>query len=257
VTDLLRYPRTPHLAGSRLQPGDEDLDQIPLDRLAGAWVVVEEKLDGSNAGISFGPLGELRLQSRGHVLAGGPRERQFDRFKAWAATHREALWHALGTRHVCFGEWLWATHTIFYDDLPAYFVEFDVWDREQRVFLDTPSRRALLEDLPVVSAPVLWSGTVEQPAGLPRLVGPSRYVTAAAPERFAAVANAAGLREDATRWRADLSGLAEGLYVKTEADGVVTGRYKWIRAGFHDAVAAAGDHWSDLPLVRNRCGGVP
>ena len=25
-----KYPRTPHLEGSRLQPGDEDLDAVPL-----------------------------------------------------------------------------------------------------------------------------------------------------------------------------------------------------------------------------------
>jgi hypothetical protein len=69
---ITKYPRTPHLEGSRLQPGDEDLDQIPLAELRGAYVVVEEKLDGANAGISIAD-GKPRLQSRGHVLLGGPR----------------------------------------------------------------------------------------------------------------------------------------------------------------------------------------
>ena len=27
---LKKYPRTPHLEGSRLQPGDEDLTQVPF-----------------------------------------------------------------------------------------------------------------------------------------------------------------------------------------------------------------------------------
>ena len=53
-----KYPRTPHLAGSRLQPGDHDLEQVPLASLRGAYVVVEEKLDGANAGISLGADGE-------------------------------------------------------------------------------------------------------------------------------------------------------------------------------------------------------
>ena len=30
---IFKYPRTHHLAGSRLGPGDEDLEQIPLNRL--------------------------------------------------------------------------------------------------------------------------------------------------------------------------------------------------------------------------------
>ena len=67
-----KYPRTPHLEGSRLQPGDEDLDAVPLATLRGRHVVIEEKLDGANAGISVGDDGRLRLQSRGHVLTGFP-----------------------------------------------------------------------------------------------------------------------------------------------------------------------------------------
>ncbi|WP_239080753.1 ATP-binding protein [Paractinoplanes brasiliensis] len=45
---LTKYPRTPHLAGSRLQPGDEDLSQTPFAEPAGRHLVVEEKLDGAN-----------------------------------------------------------------------------------------------------------------------------------------------------------------------------------------------------------------
>jgi hypothetical protein len=87
---LRKYPRTPHLVGSRLQPGDADLAAVPFTELAGRYLVVEEKLDGANAAISFGADGELLLQSRGHYLTGGPRERQFGPFKAWAATIRGA-----------------------------------------------------------------------------------------------------------------------------------------------------------------------
>ena len=57
--ELIKYPRTPHLAGSRLQPGDEDLSQIPFSHLAGRHIVVEEKCDGANSAISFGEDGGL------------------------------------------------------------------------------------------------------------------------------------------------------------------------------------------------------
>ena len=50
---LLKYPRTPHLEGSRLQPGDHDLVSVPFADLAGRFLVVEEKLDGANSAISF------------------------------------------------------------------------------------------------------------------------------------------------------------------------------------------------------------
>ena len=39
---LKKYPRTPHLEGSRLQPGDEDLSQIPFSCIRGKYLVVEE-----------------------------------------------------------------------------------------------------------------------------------------------------------------------------------------------------------------------
>ena len=71
---IRKYPRTRHLAGSKLQPGDEDLDAVPMSALAGRHVVIEEKMDGANSGMSFSADGEFLLQSRGHYLTGGPRE---------------------------------------------------------------------------------------------------------------------------------------------------------------------------------------
>lgn len=252
MTDLLKYPRTPHLASSRLQPGDEDLARVSLRELEGLDVVVEEKVDGSNSGISFDSTGEMRLQSRGHYLSGGPRERQFARLKAWAAEHRDTLWELLGDRYVCYGEWVFATHTIFYDALPAYFLEFDIWDRRREVFLDTESRQAMLAGSPVVSVPVLWRGVVGPGFHLPTLAGATRFSTPEVDRRLLEACQEAGLDAEAARRRADASGLAEGLYVKSESGGVVTGRFKWIRSSFSDFVAGAGDHWLDLPLVRNR-----
>ncbi len=85
---LYKYPRTHHLEGSRFQPGDEELDSIPFSQIQGRHIVVEEKLDGANTGISFDDEGRLFLQSRGHFLDGGPRERQFDLVAAYNARVR-------------------------------------------------------------------------------------------------------------------------------------------------------------------------
>lgn len=50
---IIKYPRTPHIQGSRLQPGDEDLHQRPFSDIAGHHVVLEEKIDGANSAVSF------------------------------------------------------------------------------------------------------------------------------------------------------------------------------------------------------------
>jgi len=50
-----------------------------------------------------------------------------------------------------YGEWLYAKHTIYYDQLPAYFLEFDVLDMQIGEFLSTARRRELLAGLPVAA----------------------------------------------------------------------------------------------------------
>ena len=47
MEQIYKYPRTHHLEGSRLQPGDEDLNSVPFSAIKDQYVVVEEKVDGS------------------------------------------------------------------------------------------------------------------------------------------------------------------------------------------------------------------
>lgn len=242
---MLKYPRTRHLQGSRSQPGDEGLEGVPVGALHARWLVVEEKLDGANAGISFDGSGELRLQSRGHFLTGGARERHFDLFKRWAQTHRGAFYERLGSRFQLYGEWLYAKHTVFYDALPHYFLEFDVFDRQSGLFLDTPSRQALLAGLPIRSVPVLFSGITPAYEQLTGLVRPSLYKSPRWRERLAAVTEPGRERET------DSSDLAEGLYLKVEEGGQVVERLKFVRASFLTAVHDSESHWLDRPVVPN------
>ena len=249
---IKKYPRTPHLQGSRLQPGDEDLSQIPFSEITGRHLVVEEKIDGANSAVSFGPDGALLLQSRGHYLTGGWRGRHYNLFKQWASVHRDTLYGVLGGRYIMYGEWMYAKHTVYYDALPHYFLEFDVLDRDTGRFLDTPSRRALLKPLPVVSVPVLAEGVFRDKESLLALLGKSNYVTESHIQH---------LREDALRLcldgdrqcrETDPSDLMEGLYLKIEEGGQVAERLKFVRASFTQTVDATQTHWLDRPIVPNR-----
>jgi hypothetical protein len=248
---LHKYPRTRHIEGSRLQPGDQDLDAVPFAELAGRHLVVEEKLDGANAGVSFDPSGRLRLQSRGHYLAGGVRERHFDLLKTWAGAHAAALHRVLGDRHVLYGEWLYAKHTIYYDDLPHYLLEFDVLDIATGEFLSTERRRELLAGSPVVPVPVLWSGQALSLHELVGLVGTSLYKGEGWRERLEATCRARGLDPERIGRETDPSDLMEGLYVKAEEGGRVVGRYKYVRASFLTRVLDSGSHWLARPIVPN------
>lgn len=249
--NMLRYPRTEHLEDSRLGPGDDAKGRVKLTALAGCWIVVEEKVDGANAGLSFVD-GQLMLQSRGHYLAGGGRERQFNRFKAWADCHEEALFKALGERYVMYGEWMGAKHTLSYNKLPHLFMEFDVYDREAGLFLNTASRQKLLAHTPVVSVPVLWEGYApSRMKDIMAMVGNSLCRDENWRTDLAEASKRAGVDPVQALAECDVSDLIEGIYIKVETAAGTVDRYKWVRKGFVQAIEASGSHWAERPLIAN------
>ena len=249
---MKKYPRTYHVEGSRFQHGDHDLDAVPFARIRGHNLVIEEKMDGSNAGVSFTEDGRLLLQSRGHYLTGGPRERHFALFKQWASVHQGALREVLGARYVMYGEWLYAKHTCFYDLLPHYFMEFDVLDRERGVFLDTPGRRALLAGLPLISVAVLHEGPVEKFKQLSALVEPSLFKSPRWREALVRAGAQAGVPADKVTRQTDSHDEMEGLYIKLEEDGRVASRLKFVRSSFTNKILESEEHWLDRPIVANQ-----
>ena len=231
--DFVKYPRTPHLFGARGTPDDKRLSPgESADFLTDPSLIVEEKLDGTNVGVHFTASGRLVLQCRGHEITGGMHA-QYDPFKRWVTGKRPALEAALGDRHILFGEWLYAKHSVQYLALPHYFFEFDVYDKDAGAFLDLSTRTALLDGTGIHTVPVLHRGPLTQ-AELLALVGPSRYGSAFDNPRTGAVDD-----------------LMEGLYVRTEAGGVVTGRAKYVRPEFVERVQLS-EHWQHQRMVPNR-----
>jgi hypothetical protein len=257
MSTIHKYPRTPHLDGSRYQPGDEELSSFGFDMLKGRFIVVEEKVDGANAGISFTADGQLQLQSRGHFLIGGGRERHFNLFKTWANSHQQELWEILKDRYVLYGEWLYAKHTVFYDQLPHYFLEFDIMDAEDGSFLSTEKRWELLKGSPVVSVPVLWKGNAGADNSPVKFLRNSLYKSAEWKLRLEEACAVNNARVEITIAQTDPSDLMEGLYIKVEENDRVVERYKFIRGSFLTAVVDSETHWLDRPIVPNRlCDGV-
>lgn len=250
---ILKYPRTPHLQGSRLQAGDEDLSQVPYKDLAGLYIVVEEKMDGANAGLSFNDDARIRLQSRGHYLTGGGREKHFALFKAWASAHEDRLFDVLSSRYLMYGEWMAAKHTVFYDLLPHYFLEFDVFDREANVFLSTAARRELIGDSPVVQVPVLYEGPAPRRLeDLLRMIRPSLAKSAQWRDALRATAARQSLDADRVMAETENSDLSEGLYIKVEKGGETVGRLKWVRSDFLQSIQDSDSHWLSRPIVPNQ-----
>jgi hypothetical protein len=229
---FIKYPRTPHLFGSKGTDDDKHLDEAESNAfIADKSLVVEEKIDGTNVGIHFSSDGQMVLQCRGHLITEGMHP-QYDLFKQWTVVKRSDLEERLEDRYILFGEWMYARHSVYYRHLPHYFFEFDIYDKRCDDFLSLELRMALLKDSNIETVPVLYNGAVTRDE-LAKLIGPSRFDS-----RF----------ENPVTKRAD--NLMEGLYLRTEANGAVTGRAKFVRPEFVEKVKQS-THWQHQAVVPN------
>lgn len=228
----IAFPRTPHLFGSTGTNDDRYLCAEASHRfLSDQSLIVEEKLDGANVGIHFQSDGELILQAKQLRIADGM-HRQYELFRHWAAIKRRAWEPCLEDRYILFGEWLFARHSIHYRLLPHYFFEFDVYDKVTRQFLSLEQRLDFITKLGVPTVPVIHTGPVDKDQ-LQRLIGPSRFDS-----RF----------ENPVTGEWDT--LMEGVYLRTEANDTVSGRAKFVRDDFVEAVRRC-KNWPNQPIVPN------
>ena len=229
--NFVKYPRTPHLFGSTGTDDDKHMGKdASLRFIAEESLIVEEKIDGTNVGIHFSD-GEMFLQCRGHLITEGMHP-QYDLFKQWATVKRHTLEEKLHQRFILFGEWVYARHSVFYRKLPHYFFEFDIYDKEVERFLDLERRLELLQGTGVETVPIVRTGAIKRNE-LEELIGPSSFDS-----QF----------ENPETNRTD--NLMEGLYFRTEADGMVTGRAKFVRPEFVEKIKQS-THWQHQPMVPN------
>jgi len=252
MEQIFKYPRTRHLEGSKQQVGDEDLNCVKLEEIKGCYLVLEEKVDGANCGISFGSDRKMYLQSRGHFLNGGYGERQFDLFKVWAGCFESRLRELLGDQYVMYGEWLYAKHTVFYDRLPHYFMEFDIFDKRKQRFFSTRRRREFLADAPFIhSVRVLTQGQFKTVGEIERWIGPSLFISSGREQNFLAQCKKSGADADLAVRQTDLTGIMEGIYIKVEDGDYVTDRLKFVRGSFLNTILDSESHWLKRPMIVN------
>jgi hypothetical protein len=229
---FVKYPRTPHLFGSKGTDDDKHLSEVDsLRLLADESLIVEEKLDGTNVGIHFTSDGRMVLQCRGHLITQGMHP-QYDLFKQWTAVKRGVIEERLENRFILFGEWVYARHSVHYRRLPHYFFEFDIYDKDEDIFLSLERRLALLGGTGIGTVPVLHRGAIGR-EGLAGVIGPSLFDS---------------VFENPVMRRTD--DLMEGLYLRTEAAGCVTGRAKLVRPEFVEKVKQS-THWQHQAMVPN------
>ncbi len=221
--DFFRFPHTPHLAwlGASEPRDDKVLTPVEVNALLAGQVIVEEKLDGANLGISTGPDGTLRFQNRGQYLT-PPWSGQFTRLSSWLPEHKPKLAEALGDKLILFGEWCTARHSMDYNALPDWILAFDVYDRNEGQFWSTVRRNELAKRVGLSAVPRIFAGQTD----LEKL----KYLALHEQSRFG-------------------SGHLEGVVIRRENSERLEIRAKLVHPGF---IQAINEHWSRRGMVWNR-----
>ena len=181
-------------------------------------LVVEEKVDGANIGISFDASGDLRVRNRGTYLV-EPYYGQWKRLAEWVNPRTDLFFDRLNDRYILFGEWCYAQHSVYYENLPDWFLGFDIFDRIEVKFFSCRKRDAMFLDLKVQKVPRIKEG---------------RFSLAGLQELFS------------TSLLGDVP--AEGLYMRWDTADWLEKRAKLVRPTFLQSIAS---HWSQKNIRAN------
>ena len=220
MTEFFRFPRTPHLVwlGQDEARDDKVLSAGEARELLDGNVLVEEKVDGANVGLSLADTG-IRAQNRGAYVERETCHPQFKPLFRWLDVHRHALTDALESNLILFGEWCYAVHSVRYTRLPDWFLAFDVYDRHCDEFWSATRRNELIDRIGLARVPQIAQGRFTVPE-LIQMLGPSQVS----------------------------DGPAEGVYVRREDRDRLIARAKVVRPEF---VQQIDSHWSARSMQTN------
>jgi hypothetical protein len=193
---MSKYNRTYHLPWS---PGTTSDDRISddVDALLGTEIVITEKLDGENCGMT-----DEGVYARSHATF---------TTSAWSREvrqlHKMKVENMLGEGVFLFGENMEGIHSIEYTNLESYFYIFGVRDNEIWIPWEQVEEYSYLLDIPTV--PVLFKGVVNSAKELQKIV------------------------EDLVSKPSELGGKREGIVVRTAGmfhnDDFADNVMKWVR----------------------------
>ncbi len=216
----VKFPSTPHFSISITQDIRDDKvldDDIQNDALTNE-LIIEEKIDGANLGISFDFEGDIILQNRGSILY-SPFTGQWKHLDKWLKSRLEKLFDTLTDRYILFGEWCYAKHSIHYTSLPDYFLAFDIYDKKLKRFIGFDEREKLTKTMGILSVPLLGKGFFCLNE-LPKFIKKSLYSDS----------------------------ISEGVYVRASDTCQTFFRAKIVRSDFTQNIA---QHWSARSIIKN------
>ena len=159
MDSFFKFPHTSHLAllGDVKVRGDKVMSEFERNDFLRHELIIEEKVDGANLGISFDSDCNIRAQNRGAYLH-LPSMGQWKKLAEWLNPRTDAFFKQLTDQYILFGEWCYAQHSVVYDRLPDWFLGFDVYDKKAARFLSYNRRDEIFRAIGISQVPQIGHG---------------------------------------------------------------------------------------------------
>ena len=220
---FIKFPRTYHLMcfDSELARGDKLVSPIEAEKFFTTPVQIEEKVDGANLGFSLGNEGDILIQNRGNYISPSSHS-QYKKLNRWVSSHMDEILEILFHDFVIFGEWCYAFHSIPYDQLPDWFLVFDIYSIKDGRFISRDRRHDIIKQTKLKEVPYLGKEIIS-PKSLFKMLESKSVL---------------------------YNGPVEGLYLRIDGeDGYLIDRAKVVRPSFIQSIE---QHWSKQELVPNK-----
>lgn len=142
-TNLIKYPRTPHLPWSEDVTNDDKV-MPSLKGFVNQHIIVTEKMDGENTTMYCDHIHARSVDSKHHPS------------RDWTKQFWSQIKHDIPPRMRICGENVYAKHSIYYTSLESYFLGFSIW--EDNICLSWNQTIEWFELLGVSCVPVLYEG---------------------------------------------------------------------------------------------------
>ena len=211
-----KYNRTLHLPFSLGATSDDKIasDVAPL---LNKNIVITEKMDGSNTSLETDGC-----FARSH--SGPPNHPSFDGLKALHAKVKSEI----PSNIQIFGEWCFAEHSIKYEELPGYFMLFNVRDTEKKIWESWSMVELWASVIDCPTVPVLWRGVLRSEKEMQNLSD--------------------SLMNQKSKCGGDLEGFVIRNAEEFSDDSFSDNVMKMVRANH----VTTDQHWKEKQIVRNK-----
>lgn len=217
---FVKYPKTYRILVPQINiKGKHYLSKDEVKKLLVGNVIILEKLDGANTGI-VRHKDTFKLQKRGS-LVDDSEHYQFQFFKAWAYSNYDKI-IKIPEKTILYGELMICKHTIFYNNLPDFFIPFAWYNVKTEQYYTYDETKELCDSIGFSMAPLLYKGHIDKES------------------LFDIIPNVSNFGDEK----------AEGIVVWNYKNNI---RGKVVREEFQKSMNRSG-HWRNKKIILNKLG---